>query len=85
MRRVRRRVTLYGRKGCLLCDEARRTIERVARRSALEVEEIDVDADPDLRAELDAEVPVVELDGREIARHRLSEERLVRALETARG
>ncbi len=74
------RVTLFGRQGCHLCDDARDVIVRVAERHALVLEEVDIDGDPELRSEYDTEVPVVEIDGREVSRYRITEDQLVRAL-----
>lgn len=56
-------VTLIGRDGCHLCDDAR--VEVLAARSmvAFELVELDVDTDPELRAEYGYQVPVVLLDG----------------------
>lgn len=74
------RVRLYGRPGCSLCDKVREVIERVARRVPLVLEEVNIDGDPELLAEYHTEVPVVEVDEREVARYQLTEERLLRAL-----
>lgn len=59
------RVTVYSREVCPLCDEAIETIESVAERTGTEidVEEVDVDADPELRAEYGERVPYVFVDG----------------------
>jgi len=57
-------VTLYGREGCHLCDEARAEI--VALRGALpafELREIDIDTDDELHARFLERIPVVEVDG----------------------
>ena len=73
-------MTLLGRPGCSLCDAARAVIERVRARHPLELVEVNIDDDPELRAEYDADVPVVEVNDREVARHRITEERLDGAL-----
>jgi glutaredoxin len=54
-------VLLYTRDGCHLCEAALRTLEQ----AGLEVRQIDIDADPKLKARYDACVPVVVIDGRE--------------------
>jgi glutaredoxin len=77
------RVKLYGRPACSLCDRVREVIEGVARRVPLSLEEVNIDGDPELKREYDAEVPVVEVNDREIARYHLREEQLLRALEAA--
>ena len=73
-------VRLYSRPACSLCDRVREVIERVGSRAPIALEEVNIDNDPELRREYDAEVPVVEVDGREIARYHLTEARLESAL-----
>jgi glutaredoxin len=58
------RVTLYGRAGCHLCDEAREAILGVrAEGVSLELREVDIEADERLHAELMERIPVVEVEG----------------------
>jgi glutaredoxin len=58
------RVTLYGRAGCHLCDEAREAILALrAEGLSLELHEVDIEADERLHAELMERVPVVEVEG----------------------
>jgi glutaredoxin len=59
------RVQLLTRGGCHLCEVAAETLTRVAGEAGLPVELVDVDVDPELRAEYGDRVPVVLLDGRE--------------------
>ena len=56
----RPRVVLYTRQGCHLCDIAKETLLQYGQSP----EEVDIDADPDLRARFDCCVPVVEIDGK---------------------
>ena len=60
----RPRVTLYTRAGCCLCDEAKHVLNSARRRAGFELEEIDIDADPELRRQYNDEVPVIAIDGR---------------------
>ena len=60
-----RRVQLLTREGCHLCVPAAETLTRIAGEAGLPVELVDVDGDPELRAEYGDRVPVVLLDGRE--------------------
>jgi glutaredoxin len=58
-----RRVTLYTRKGCCLCDTAKETIEQARQRAEFTYEEVDIDADAELTRLYNDEVPVVAIDG----------------------
>lgn len=65
----RARVTVYTRDACGLCREAERTVAREARGHAIEL--VDVDADPALQRAYNIRVPVVEVDGVEVAEGRV--------------
>ena len=69
----RPRVTLYTRAGCCLCDEAKQQLRAARRRAAFDLEEVDVDADPALRALYSDEVPVIAINGRKAFKHRVTE------------
>ena len=58
-------VTLYGKPGCCLCDEARSEIEAVRAEVPFELREVDVSIDAALNRRYGERVPVVELDGEE--------------------
>lgn len=66
-------VTVYTRDGCHLCDDAIETIDRVAASIArpVDVETVDVDADPDLRERYGERVPYVTVDGRPAFKYRV--------------
>ena len=74
------KVTLYTRRGCHLCDEAKQAIVEARRRSAFDYEELDIDADPDLQRLYNEEVPVIMIDGRKAFKHRLTAEELLKKL-----
>lgn len=57
------RITLYTRDGCHLCEDARAVIRAVAGETGEQWREVDVDADPEDRAEYGDLVPVVLVDG----------------------
>jgi 4a-hydroxytetrahydrobiopterin dehydratase len=63
-------VTLYTRRDCPLCDEAKEAI----RAAGLSAEEVDIDGDPELRERFTNDVPVIYIDGVEAFRHRVSAE-----------
>lgn len=77
---VAARVTLYGRAGCHLCDEARAVIERVCAELGEAYLEVDIDGDDDLRARYGEEVPVTFVDGKQHDFWRVDERRLRAAL-----
>jgi glutaredoxin len=74
------RITLLTRAGCHLCDDARGVLHRVAGEVGTPVQEQDVDADPQLRAQYGDWVPVILVDGREHGYWRVEEDRLRAAL-----
>jgi hypothetical protein len=74
------KVTLYGKPGCCLCDDARAEIERVGRQTELQLEEIDVSLDPVLNREYGERVPVVAVDGVEAFEHHVDAAGLERLL-----
>jgi glutaredoxin len=77
-----KRVTLFTREGCHLCDVAHEALERAREASPYELLVIDLDreAPPEKRAAYSFEVPVVELEGRKIMKYRVDEARLLRLL-----
>lgn len=72
-----RKITLYSKPGCHLCDHAKDLIQRVAATHPLELEVRNIESDPGDFVRYRYDIPVVLLDGIEVARHRLSEVRLV--------
>ena len=73
-------VTLYTRKGCCLCDDAKRVLEAVRGRAAFELDEVDIDTDADLRSSYNDEVPVIAINGRKAFKYRVSERELLKKL-----
>jgi glutaredoxin len=61
-----RTVTLYGRPGCHLCDDARAALERVRATHPFRLEELDIEADDALLERYLERIPVVALDGEEL-------------------
>jgi glutaredoxin len=60
-------VTLYGKPGCHLCDDARLVVERVREEHAFELEEVDVSLDPVLHRRYGERIPVLAVDGEELS------------------
>ncbi|MCT9932075.1 glutaredoxin family protein [Planotetraspora sp. A-T 1434] len=74
------RITLLGKPGCHLCDDARAIIERVAEELGVPWEERDITADPQDQAEYWEMIPVVLIDGAQHDYWRVNEARLRTAL-----
>jgi glutaredoxin len=60
------KLTLYGKPGCHLCEEARAVVEQVGRRYRFEFEEVDITRDPALEAVYRERIPVIAIDGQEV-------------------
>jgi glutaredoxin len=75
-----RTVTLYGRDGCHLCDDARAVLERMRRERPFELREIDIESDPELHARYLERIPVVALDGEELFDYYVDEAQLAAQL-----
>ena len=56
-------LTLYGKPGCHLCDDARAAVERVTARRDVPLEQVDISRDPVLFKRYGERIPVLELDG----------------------
>jgi glutaredoxin len=59
-------ITLYGRPGCHLCEQARAVLLRVRDEHPFELVERDIDRDEDLQRSYFERVPVIALDGEEL-------------------
>jgi glutaredoxin len=73
-------VTLYTKPGCHLCDRVKQVISDVARRRRFRLEVRNILDDPTDTEKFKAAVPVVMIDGQEIARYRLTGHDLEAAL-----
>jgi glutaredoxin len=60
-------VTLYGKPGCHLCEDARRVVARVRREREFELREVDVSTDPRLHRAYGERIPVLEVEGEELS------------------
>lgn len=75
-----RRVLLYSRPGCGLCDEARRVILAERGRTPFEFEDVDVTGSDALELEYGIRIPVVLVDGEERFEIALDQESFARAV-----
>jgi glutaredoxin len=58
-------VTLYGKPGCHLCEEARAVVVAARDERSFDLDEVDVSLDPVMHARYGERIPVVEIDGEE--------------------
>jgi glutaredoxin len=59
-------LTIYGKPGCHLCEEARAAVLEVSARRGVELVEVDVTLDPVLNRRYGERIPVLALDGEEL-------------------
>jgi glutaredoxin len=76
------KVTIYSKKECHLCEEAHAVLERVAQHYPFEIEEVDIERDPELFAKYSEEIPVIFLEGRKLFKYKVDEKQLIRALKS---
>ena len=69
-------LVLLSKPGCHLCHELRATVERVLPEYEATLVEQDVRADPETERRYAREIPVLLLEGRELMRHRATEDGL---------
>ena len=79
---MQRRLVLYTRAQCGLCHQMHAAAAPVATRYGVEIECVDIDDDVALAAAYNTIIPVLELDGAEVARYHLDPQVLERALAT---
>ena len=73
-------VTLYGRPGCHLCDDARTALLSLRARVAFDLQEVDITRDDALHARYLERIPVIALDGEELFDFEVDEEALERRI-----
>ncbi|MGW0531022.1 glutaredoxin family protein [Streptomyces sp. NPDC003032] len=75
-----RTVTLIGKPGCHLCDDAQSVIEKVCAETGASWEKKDITEDQELHRAYWEQIPVVLVDGEQHTFWRVDEERLRREL-----
>ena len=78
-------VTVFGKPGCHLCEEARAAVERVRGRRSFDLREVDVTLDPVLHREYGERIPVIALNGEELFDYFVDERVLVERLDRVDG
>jgi glutaredoxin len=76
-------VTLYGRPGCHLCDDAREHLQRLRATTPFEIDEVDITSDDELHARYLERIPVIAVGGVELSDFFVDEPRLLDQLSLA--
>ena len=74
------RVTVYGKPGCHLCEDAVAVVARVCTDLGATYDEVDITTDPELQHRFGEQIPVTFVDGRQHDFWRVDERRLRAAL-----
>ena len=74
-------LTLYGKPGCHLCDDARVAVERVTAGRDVPLEHVDISRDPVLYKRYGERIPVLEMDGETVFEFFVDEAVLERRLD----
>ena len=75
-------ITLFGRRGCRLCDEALAAVSSVTADYPVTLEKVDIEADPDLERLYGDAIPVVAINGRMWGKFRIDPVKLRRKLDS---
>ena len=74
-------ITIYSKPDCHLCDRAKEVIERCRAKVEFAIEVVDISQNPELLQRYHDDIPVILLDGNEIARHFVRERKLLELLQ----
>ena len=75
------RIVIYSRPDCHLCDLAKEVVERCQSKADFALEIVDISQNPELLEQYRNDIPVILLDGNEIARHVVRERKLLELLQ----
>jgi glutaredoxin len=73
-------ITIYSKPDCHLCDRAKEVIERCRAKAEFAIEVVDISQNPELLQRYHDDIPVILLDGKEIARHFVRERKVLELL-----
>ena len=73
-------VTIYSKPDCHLCERAKGVIALCRRKADFALEEVDISQNSELFERYRNDVPVILLDGQEVARHFVREHKLLELL-----
>ena len=70
------KVILYGKKECCLCDDAMEILQKVNASLPFDLEKRDISDDGELLERFGLKIPVIFVDGVEVFKYRVNENRL---------
>jgi glutaredoxin len=73
-------VVVYSREGCHLCEVVKETLVKLQDEADFRWQEVDIDADPELRQKYNDEVPVVFIDGHKTFKYHMDRDQFLRDL-----
>jgi len=83
------RLIIYSKPGCHLCDEMKLLVHRVIAQHlndhTIALDEIDISSDRELLDRYGLEIPVLLIDGKKVAKYRVSETELTKMIRGRRG
>ena len=74
-------ITIYSKPDCHLCDLAKDVVERCRKKADFTLEVIDISQNPEFLERYRYDIPVILLDGKEIARHFVRERQLLQLVQ----
>lgn len=75
-----KKVTVYGKPDCCLCDQAKLVIERVRTEYPFQLEEVDITSDSELERKYRDRVPLIKIDDRLAFKYQVEEAELINRL-----
>jgi glutaredoxin len=78
---MKHQVTIYSKPDCHLCDRAKDVVECCKGKVDFTLEVVDISQNPELLERYRNDIPVILLDGSEIARHFVRERKLLELLQ----
>ena len=75
------RIVIYSKPDCHLCERAKEVVERCRQQIDFAVEIVDISQNSELLDRYGHDIPVILLDGEEIARHFVRERKLLELLQ----
>jgi glutaredoxin len=76
-------VTLYTRRGCHLCEDAKALIQPLLREFCATLREVNIDEDQELTRRYGMDIPVIFIGAHKAAKHRVDPQQFRRQLEEA--